>query len=57
MKSIQEILTDLDAVLTVSENGRLWTSPIHDGFYVTMFKEFPKIDMAPIGETKFYSHS
>ncbi|KAL5481178.1 hypothetical protein ACEPAI_10119 [Sanghuangporus weigelae] len=47
-----EIIVDLDFLMVMSVGNILWGSPIHNGFYLTMFTEFPDIGQAPLDYIK-----
>lgn len=53
MSDWKEILTDITFALMMATGNILWGSPLHRGFYETMFLNFPHIDAAPLGSYLF----
>ncbi|KAJ3766462.1 Alpha/Beta hydrolase protein [Lentinula raphanica] len=52
MKDWKEIFVDLKSAMTMAIDKILWGSPIHQGFYQTMFLEFPNLASAPLDYIK-----
>ncbi|KAI0086452.1 hypothetical protein BDY19DRAFT_343649 [Irpex rosettiformis] len=48
----REVLVDLKFALIMATGNNLWGSPIHRGFYQTMFLKFPHVQQAPIDYIK-----
>ncbi|KAL5522857.1 hypothetical protein ACEPAG_8875 [Sanghuangporus baumii] len=48
----KEVIVDLSFAMMMSVGKILWGSPIHNGFYHTMFTEFPDIEQAPLDYIK-----
>ena len=51
MKNLREVITDLYATMMNAVGSILWESPVHSGFYQTMFFKFPAINKAPLGKS------
>ncbi|KZT04985.1 alpha/beta-hydrolase [Laetiporus sulphureus 93-53] len=47
-KNWKEVLVDLDFPMMKAKGKILWGSPLHRGFYQTMFVKFPGIGSAPL---------
>lgn len=48
MKDWKEVLTDLKFAMMMATGNILWNSPIHQGFYQTMFLKFTTIEVIPL---------
>ena len=44
---------DLKFAMMLAAGNILWGSPLHRGFYQTMFLKFPHIDDVPLGPSFF----
>ena len=52
MKNWREVLNDLYAAMMNAVGSILWGSPVHSGFYQTMFFKFPAINKVPLGKSE-----
>ena len=53
----REVFVDLKFAMQMAVGKILWGSPVHRGFYQTMFLKFPKINTVPLGMSLFHLYA